>query len=127
MRVHVHEPRDRARTNDGAAQLVHLDGGATAARRRRRARLRAPRRHPDRGELDLAARAAAAGLRYLPPEQTTDTDLSVIDPGETVLVRGLGLAFVDLVVLLFEGRGGRHEPDPDGGRRLRYVPSGSEP
>ena len=79
---------------------------------------------PTADELDLAARAAAAGLRYLPPEQTTDTDLSVLAPGETVLVRGLGLAFIDLVVLLYEGRGGRFEPEGDG---LRYVPSGNEP
>ena len=40
-------------------------------------------------------------------------------------MRGTGLAFVDLVVLLFEGRGGRYEPGPDG--ELRYVPSGREP
>ena len=45
---------------------------------------------PTDDELDLAARAAAAGLRYLPPEQTTDTDLSVIAPGEPVIVRGHG-------------------------------------
>jgi len=79
---------------------------------------------PTADELDLAARAAAAGLRYLPPEQTTDTDLAVLAPGETALVRGLGLAFIDLVVLLYEGRGGRFEPEGDG---LRYVPSGNEP
>ena len=40
-------------------------------------------------------------------------------------MRGTGLAFVDLVVLLYEGRGGRFEPGPDG--ELRYVPSGREP
>ncbi len=86
-----------------------------------------PTRPPD--ELALAARAAASGLRYLPPEQTTDSDLSVLAPGETVLVRGMGLAFIDLIVLLFEGRGGRFEPDGSGpaGDGLRYVPSGAEP
>ena len=40
------------------------------------------------------------------------------------MVRGLGLAFVDLVVLLYEGRGGRFAKDGEG---LRYVPSGQEP
>ena len=31
-------------------------------------------------------------------------------------------------MLLFEGRGGRFEPDPDAsGGELRYVPSGREP
>jgi hypothetical protein len=37
----------------------------------------------------------------------------------------MGLAFVDLLVLLFEGRGGRFEDRSDGG--LDYVPSGAEP
>ena len=37
----------------------------------------------------------------------------------------MGLAFVDLLVLLMVGRGGRFEELPDGG--LRYLPSGAEP
>jgi hypothetical protein len=92
---------------------------------------------PTADERALAARAAELGLRYLPPEQTTDSDLSVIAPGETVIARGMGLAFIDLMVLLFEGRGGRFEPvdpsrdDPSGDNPifhdLRYVPSGAEP
>jgi hypothetical protein len=125
VRVHVHECRATGLTDDGAAQLVHLDGGATLrvdAVVLASGHLDAT---PTDAELDLAARAAAAGLRYLPPEQTTDSDLSGIVPGEPVIVRGTGLAFVDLVVLLFEGRGGRYEPGPDG--ELRYVPSGREP
>ena len=125
VRVHVHECRATGLTDDGAAQLVHLDGGATLrvdAVVLASGHLDAT---PTDAELDLAARAAAAGLRYLPPEQTTDSDLSGIEPGEPVIVRGTGLAFVDLVVLLFEGRGGRYEPGPDG--ELRYVPSGREP
>ena len=126
VRVHVHECRAIGLTDDGgAAQLVHLDGGAILrvdAVVLASGHLDAT---PTDAELDLAARAAAAGLRYLPPEQTTDSDLSGIEPGEPVIVRGTGLAFVDLVVLLFEGRGGRFEPGPDG--ELRYVPSGREP
>ena len=125
VRVHVHECRATGLTDDGAAQLVHLDGGAIL---RVDAVVLASGHldaSPTDAELDLAARAAAAGLRYLPPEQTTDSDLSSIQPGEPVIVRGTGLAFVDLVVLLFEGRGGRYEPGPDG--ELRYVPSGREP
>ncbi|MDF2979129.1 MAG: adenylate cyclase [Actinomycetospora sp.] len=81
---------------------------------------------PTPDEQDLVAFAAEHGLRYFPPEQTTDTDLDHIPAGETVIARGMGLAFVDLVVLLFEGRGGGFAPDGDGGR-LRYVPSGREP
>ncbi|WP_433782422.1 FAD/NAD(P)-binding protein [Actinomycetospora sp. CA-101289] len=81
---------------------------------------------PTPDEQDLVAFADEHGLRYFPPEQTTDTELDHIPAGETVIARGMGLAFVDLVVLLFEGRGGEFAPDgPDG--RLRYVPSGREP
>ena len=125
VRVHVHGCRAVGLADDGATQLLALDGGGT---------LRVDAVVLASGHLDatptadecaLAARAAAAGLRYLPPEQTTDSDLSVIAPGEPVIVRGTGLAFVDLAVLLFEGRGGRFEPGPDG--ELSYVPSGREP
>ncbi|MFI9009362.1 FAD/NAD(P)-binding protein [Actinosynnema sp. NPDC053489] len=73
---------------------------------------------------ELADYAAAHGLTYLPPDYTADTDLSAVRAGEDVVVRGLGLAFVDLAVLLGEGRGGRFER-VDG--VLRYVPSGREP
>ncbi|MEU1798014.1 FAD/NAD(P)-binding protein [Streptomyces californicus] len=60
------------------------------------------------------------GLVHLPPDFTADSDLGALRPGEPVIVRGFGLAFVDLMVLLTEGRGGRHE----GGV---YLPSGREP
>ncbi|MBV9919775.1 MAG: FAD/NAD(P)-binding protein, partial [Pseudonocardia sp.] len=127
MRVHLHRTRVTGLTEDGETQVVALEDGS---------RLRADAVVLASGHLDatpttderaLAARAAAAGLRYLPPEQTTDTDLSVLQPGETVLVRGLGLAFIDLVVLLYEGRGGRFAPDGSDDGALRYVPSGNEP
>jgi hypothetical protein len=124
VRVHLRRTSAVGLTEDAGVQIVHLENGDAL--------------HVDAvvlasGHLDaaptdeeraLAVRAADAGLTYLPPEQTTDSDLSVIAPGETVLVRGMGLAFIDLVVLLFEGRGGRFERD---GHGLRYVPSGAEP
>lgn len=72
----------------------------------------------------LAAFAGAHDLFYLPPSYTADAYLSGIAAGETVLVRGLGLAAVDLLVLLGEGRGGRFTR-VDG--VLRYAPSGREP
>ncbi len=64
-------------------------------------------------------------LRYLAPSFTAELDLSDVPAGEHVIVRGMGLAAVDLVVLLTEGRGGRFERDGD--NRLRYLPSGDEP
>ncbi|MFF8840034.1 FAD/NAD(P)-binding protein [Streptomyces sp. NPDC015130] len=79
---------------------------------------------PDPEQRELAAFAARHRLVHLPPDFTADTDLSALPAGEPVLVRGFGLAFVDLMVLLTEGRGGRYEGEGDD---LVYVPSGREP
>lgn len=79
---------------------------------------------PTRGESALAAAAAAHGLTYIAPANPADVDLSVVAPGETVFVRGLGLNFFDVLALLTEGRGGTFEPAGDA---LRYQPSGLEP
>ncbi|MYR42341.1 FAD/NAD(P)-binding protein [Streptomyces sp. SID5910] len=75
---------------------------------------------PDDEQRDLAAYARTHGLVHLPPDFTADSDLSALRPGDNVLVRGFGLAFVDLMVLLTEGRGGRYDGDT-------YIPSGQEP
>ncbi|WP_432167786.1 FAD/NAD(P)-binding protein [Streptomyces sp. bgisy031] len=74
----------------------------------------------DAEQRELSAYAREHGLVHLPPDFTADSDLSALAPGEDVLVRGFGLAFVDLMVLLTEGRGGRYEGDT-------YIPSGREP
>ncbi len=124
VRAHVHRTRAIGLTEDGDTQLVHLADGSLLHVDTVVLASGHLDATPTDDELELAARAARNGLRYLPPEQTTDSDLSVIAPGETVLARGLGLAFVDLAVLLFEGRGGRFV---DEGEHLRYVPSGAEP
>ncbi|MEU2063409.1 FAD/NAD(P)-binding protein [Streptomyces sp. NPDC013455] len=75
---------------------------------------------PDAEQTRLAEYARRHGLVHLPPDFTADSDLSALPPGAPVLVRGFGLAFVDLMVLLTEGRGGRYEGDA-------YHPSGREP
>jgi uncharacterized NAD(P)/FAD-binding protein YdhS len=78
------------------------------------------------GEHLLAQRFAERhDLRYLPPAYGADVDLSHFVAGEDVIVRGFGLAFVDIQVLLTEGRGGRFEDL--GAGRLRYHASGDEP
>jgi uncharacterized NAD(P)/FAD-binding protein YdhS len=87
--------------------LGHLDSAPTSAQR------------------ELAVYAAEHDLRYIPPEYAADTDLSVLRPGEHVIMRGFGLSFVDLMVLATEGRGGRFVEDSPG--VLRYEPSGQEP
>ncbi|MEV5884225.1 FAD/NAD(P)-binding protein [Streptomyces sp. NPDC052020] len=73
----------------------------------------------------LAAFARRHGRFHLPPAFTADADLSGLRPGEHVIVRGFGLAFVDLMALLTEGRGGTFRPAADG--TLTYLPSGREP
>jgi uncharacterized NAD(P)/FAD-binding protein YdhS len=80
---------------------------------------------PNPQEQALAAFANEHDAFYLPSGYSADVDLSAIAPGEKVIVRGLGLAFVDLTALLTEGRGGRFEALPGG--RLKYVASGREP
>ncbi|MER5484442.1 FAD/NAD(P)-binding protein [Streptomyces sp. NPDC002812] len=79
---------------------------------------------PTRGESALARAAAAHGLTYIGPSNPADADLSVVAPGETVFVRGLGLNCFDVLALLTEGRGGTFARE---GRALRYRPSGREP
>ncbi|MGW5780819.1 FAD/NAD(P)-binding protein [Streptomyces sp. NPDC003863] len=79
---------------------------------------------PDPEQRRLSGFADRHGLVHLPPDFTADADLSALPAGEPVLVRGFGLAFVDLMVLLTEGRGGRYEGEGD---ELVYVPSGKEP
>ncbi|MFH9351838.1 FAD/NAD(P)-binding protein [Kitasatospora sp. NPDC017646] len=75
-----------------------------------------------------AAFAARHGRFHLPPAYSADVEaeLARIAPGEHVVLRGLGLAAVDLIAMLTEGRGGRFEPTGDG-PALRYRPSGREP
>ncbi|ABS02417.1 FAD/NAD(P)-binding protein [Kineococcus radiotolerans] len=81
--------------------------------------------HPGPRERRAATFARAHGLAHVPPGYTSDQDLDVLVPGSDVVVVGMGLAFVDLVVRLTEGRGGRFEERPDGS--LEYRPSGREP
>lgn len=80
---------------------------------------------PPPGQRALSAFAARHQLTYLPADFTADADLTGLTPGEPVIVRGFGLAFVDLMVLLTEGRGGSYVPGP-GGEPV-YRPSGREP
>jgi hypothetical protein len=63
-------------------------------------------------------------LTYLTPANPAEVDLSGIEPGEPVLLRGLGLNFFDYLALFTAGRGGAFHRS---GTRLRYVPSGREP
>lgn len=80
----------------------------------------------DLASIDFAARH---GIYYARPAQTQDLDYSPLGWNRNVIVSGMGLAFIDLMALLFEGRGGTFHPDPRPGDpdRLRYEPAGTEP
>ncbi|MCX4545881.1 FAD/NAD(P)-binding protein [Streptomyces sp. NBC_01565] len=78
----------------------------------------------DRGEAVLGAFAREHQLAYVPPANPADLDLSFVQPGETVLLRGLGLNFFDHMALFTRGRGGTFERV---GGTLVYRASGREP
>ncbi|MFF0429692.1 FAD/NAD(P)-binding protein [Streptomyces sp. NPDC004520] len=80
---------------------------------------------PNAEEVRLTEYAAAHDLCYLPSGPTADHPFDRIPAGEPVIVRGLGLCFVDTAVLLTSGRGGTFHRDDSG--ELRYEPSGDEP
>ncbi|MBA2950921.1 FAD/NAD(P)-binding protein [Streptomyces sp. PSKA28] len=80
---------------------------------------------PGAGHLELSRFARRHGRFHLPPAFSSDVDLAGLRPGEHVILRGFGLAFVDLMVLLTEGRGGTYRSEADGS--LTYMPSGREP
>lgn len=80
---------------------------------------------PAAREAALKEFAASKGLFYVPPAYSADVDLHRVAPDEIVIMRGLGLAFVDFTAMLTEGRGGTFQERGDGW--LDYVPSGNEP
>lgn len=80
---------------------------------------------PETRSAGHARFAARHGLFHAPPAYTNDVDFSALLPGQEAIVSGMGLAFIDLVVLLMEGRGGQFVDAPGGG--LHYLPSGNEP
>ncbi|MFD7861280.1 FAD/NAD(P)-binding protein [Streptomyces sp. NPDC059783] len=121
--VTVHEHRRRALRVTGprdGRQRVHLEDGPPLDADLVVLTLGHLDGEPDAEQRRLARFARRHGLVHLPPDFTADTDLDVLPAGEPVIVRGFGLAFIDLMVLLTEGRGGRYENGA-------YVPSGREP
>lgn len=124
--VEVHPARaTRVDNLPGGDQLVTLDDDSTIVANVVLFSLGHNGSQPEPAHAELAGFAARHGRVYLPPAFTADADLSPITPGQNLIVRGFGLAAVDLTVLLTEGRGGRFSHDDSG--RLVYSPSGDEP
>ncbi|WP_329424969.1 FAD/NAD(P)-binding protein [Streptosporangium sp. NBC_01495] len=125
VRVHVHAARAVDLADVPGGQTVTLEDGRTIEADA----VILAQGHgdvtPTREENALAGLAARGGLRYLPTGYAADLDLDGIPAGEPVIMRGMGLAFVDLMVLLTSGRGGRFVREYDG--ELVYLPNGREP
>ncbi|HEX3650435.1 MAG TPA: FAD/NAD(P)-binding protein, partial [Pseudonocardiaceae bacterium] len=122
--VHVHRAAAVA-LHDGGRQVITLSDGERIA-----ADLVVLAQGNVGGHSDGARLARQRFARrihgvYLPPACAGDDDLDRLPAGEAVLVSGIGLAFIDLMALLTEGRGGRFDRDRHG--RLSYRPSGREP
>ncbi|TQE37595.1 FAD/NAD(P)-binding protein [Streptomyces ipomoeae] len=125
LRVVVHRATAVALDDDANGQCVTLDNGT------RLVGLDAVvlslghgANEPTDEEQNFTEFADRHNLRYVPPGNPADVDLDDIKPGERVAVRGLGLAFFDILSLLTEGRGGKFVSAPGG---LLYLPSGHEP
>ncbi|UVJ40306.1 FAD/NAD(P)-binding domain-containing protein [Arthrobacter sp. CJ23] len=71
--------------------------------------------------------AGELGLLYVPPAAPADVDWEQVPDQETVLVRGMGLNFFDVMGQLTEGRGGVFVKAGGSGGVLEYRPSGREP
>lgn len=81
--------------------------------------------HLRRDQKALVDGAAEHGLNYRPPAVPADVRWDELPAGQTVLVRGMGLNFHDVITELTEGRGGEFVQGPDD--RLVYEPCGQEP
>lgn len=126
VRVEVHQAAaSRIHDLDDGGQLVVLDSGRRITVDLVLYSLGHNGARPSPEHQDLVDFAARHGLYYLPPAFTADADTEAIRPGQTVIVRGFGLAAVDLTVLLTEGRGGHFARNAAGS--LVYAPSGLEP
>ena len=84
--------------------------------------------HLNPAQKAMAEVADNAGLAYQGPNVPGDVAWDKVPAGETVLVRGLGLNFFDVMIALTVGRGGQfNEINGGPGRALEYWPSGREP
>jgi ribosomal protein S18 acetylase RimI-like enzyme len=126
--IRVHRHRDRAvaldERDDGRQRLRLASGTAIPADAVVLA-LGHVGAAPDGDTVALLEFCRRHDVPAVGPDHGVDVDLSALTAEHKALVRGVGLAFVDLLVLLTEGRGGRFVDGPGGA--LRYEASGAEP
>lgn len=128
VRIHLHAARVVRLTEHDGRQALHLSdrGEPLTADIVLLAQGHLPTEAlGESAELDELAQRR--DLVHISEEYTADADLSRLVPGERAIVRGAGLAFVDLAVLVGQGRGGRYQGDPLRPESLRYKASGQEP
>lgn len=82
--------------------------------------------HRPQPNAEEATLAEAAGT-WIGPDNPVEQPAHLLPAGETVLVRGLGMGFFDLMALVTIERGGRFVEDATARAGLRYEPSGKEP
>jgi hypothetical protein len=123
--VVVHRASAIETVDDGPTHRIRLDDGVSISADVVLYSLGHTGAEAEPEHADLIEFARRRELFYLPPAFTADADTRPIVPGQRVIVRGMGLAAVDLTVLLTEGRGGRFDRGDDG--VLRYTASGLEP
>lgn len=80
-------------------------------------------------EHSFSSSAQESGLTYWPSNYASEGNYDAIPAQEPVLLRGLGLSFIDLVVMLTLDRGGqvRYDSSVPAGSRATYISSGNEP
>ncbi|NVM95616.1 FAD/NAD(P)-binding protein [Arthrobacter sp. AETb3-4] len=126
--VHADEAKRVARDHERGGFAVELLGGESLRADSVVLALGHVESRLSPAQRELRDDARAHGLAYLPPAVPNDVDWTQLPAGDTVLVRGMGLNFFDVLGQLTEGRGGRFEPTGRGpGDALAYLASGREP
>lgn len=122
---HRHTEVIRVARRPSGMALTQDDGGVLVADAVVLALGHVPARLNDAAR-QIAQAAHDLSLHYVPPSIPTDVDYSALPAGESVLARGMGLNFFDLMIQVTVGRGGRFHPVGPG-QRLEYIASGREP
>lgn len=126
LRVHRERARDCVPRGDGSHELMLESGASLVADA---VAFALGWLEGSDSEADAELRRRHDGAVWIRPRSPIDQPFREIPDSSRVIVRGFGMGFIDAMILLSVGRGGRFVPsdEPSEGRRLRYIPSGAEP